>query len=357
MTAHSLPEYPARCETVRHSHHPHDFGQGGKHEAERRTLWVTLLTLATMAAEIVGGWITGSMALLADGIHMGGHALALGLASTAYYLARRHADDRRLSLGSGKIGDLAAYTSALFLGATTVWLVVESVRRLIEPQPLRPLEAMAVAVVGLVVNLASAWLLAGGHDHDHGHAHAHHHDHGHDHDHDHDHDHEHEHDHDHDEHAHAHAPRQDHNLKAALVHVIADAVTSVAAIIGLLAAWLWGWWWLDPVIALVASLVILRWAVGLLRQTGAVLLDAEGPDSLRSQVRERLESVEGTRVVDLHLWSVGQGAWTLVASVVSHAPATPADYRARLHGLAHVHHPIIEVERCERCTNRSAHAS
>lgn len=344
MASEALPTRHPSCETERHARHPHDFGQGRKQRAETRALWVTLLTLVTMVAEVIGGWLTASMALLADGIHMAGHALALGLAAAAYYLARRHAGNRRLSLGSGKIGDLAAYTSALFLGASTLWLVAESIQRLLHPQPLMAAEAMAVAVAGLVVNLLSAWLLAGGHGHAHHHGHAH----G-------QHDDEHHHEHDHcDAHGHAdaghdHGPRQDNNLRAALVHVIADAVTSVAAIVGLLAAWLWGWQWLDPAIALVASLVILRWAVGLLRQTGAVLLDAEGPDGLRGQVRERLESVAGTRVVDLHLWSVGQGAWTLVASVVSHAPASPADYRARLHGLAGIHHPIIEVQQCSAC--------
>ncbi|THF63017.1 CDF family Co(II)/Ni(II) efflux transporter DmeF [Pseudothauera nasutitermitis] len=334
LTAHS-------CETARHNQHPHDFGQGSRHKAESRTLWVTLLTLATMLAEVVGGWITGSMALLADGIHMAGHALALGLAAAAYYLARRHANDRRLSLGSGKIGDLAAYTSALFLGISTLWLVAESIQRLLAPQPLMAVEAMSVAVIGLAVNLLSAWLLASSHEH------GHHHDHGHTHPHEHDPGH-HGHDHEHAHGGHAHV-RQDNNLRAALVHVIADAVTSVAAIAGLLAAWLWGWNWLDPLIALVASLVIARWAIGLLRQTGAVLLDAEGPDSLRAQVRERLESLGDARVTDLHLWSVGQGAWTLVAGVVSHASATPDDFRARLRDLPDIHHPMIEVRHCDRC--------
>ncbi|PTD97788.1 CDF family Co(II)/Ni(II) efflux transporter DmeF [Pseudothauera lacus] len=327
MNGKALPALTPACETARSTRHPHDFGQGARRKAETRTLLVTVLTLVTMVAEIAGGWITGSMALLADGVHMGGHALALGLATAAYYLARRHARDRRLSLGSGKIGDLAAFTSALFLGATTLWLIVESTHRLLEPQPLRAVEAMVVAVIGLAVNLLSAWLLAGSHDHSH--------DHGHDHA------------HGHDPH-HAHAP-QDNNLRAALVHVIADALTSVAAIVGLLAAWLWGWQWLDPVIALVAALVILRWAAGLLRQTAAVLLDVEGPQALRDEVRERIESVPGTRIVDLHLWSVGQGAWTLTVSVVSHAQASPADYRARLTGLANLHHPIIEVQPCQRC--------
>lgn len=313
----------------------HDFGQGKKRKAEQRTLFVTILTLVTMVAEIFGGWITGSMALLADGIHMGGHALALGLATAAYYFSRRHAKDRRLSLGSGKIADLAAYTSALFLGVSVVWLVFESINRLLNPQALMAKEALLVAVIGLIINLLSAWLLAGseeacqGHGHNHsGHAHEHSHDDG---------------------HQHNHGPLQDNNLKAALVHVIADAVTSVAAILGLIAAWLWGWLWLDPVIALVASLVVLRWAVGLLRQTGAILLDAEAPEKLRVDVLKHLNAVEGTQVMDLHLWSVGQGAWTLTASLVSHLPTSPDTYKQQLKQFAGLHHPMIEIYSCDKC--------
>ena len=332
MATGTIPD--SSCPTSREIHHLHDFGQGRKHQAEQRTLLVTLLTIITMIVEIISGVITGSMALLADGIHMGGHALALGLAFMAYYLARRYAGDRRLTLGSGKINDLAAYTSALLLGLSSVWLVVESVSRLLSLQPLMPKEAMTVAVIGLLVNLLSAWLLAGTHDHDHTHGH----DHGHTHSH-----HHHEHD--------QHEPEQprDHNLQAALMHVIADAVTSVAAIVGLAAAWLWGWNWLDPLIALVASGVILRWAWQLLRQTGAILLDTEGPQALRQQVRQRLESVAGTQVKDLHLWSVGQGAWTLTASVVAHRPLSPDDYKGQLDDLHSLYHPIVEVYYCRVC--------
>lgn len=334
------------CPTGIQLHHPHDFGQGQKHSAEQRTLLVTLLTIVTMFAEVVGGIITGSMALLADGIHMGGHAIALGLAFAAYYLARRYATDRRFTLGSGKINDLAAYTSALLLGLSSFWLIIESVSRLIHLQPLMPKEALTVAIIGLAVNLLSAWLLSGQHGHSHEH-HAHEHEHEHEH-----HGHSHHH-HEHEHHGHSHGHR-DNNLHAALMHVLADAVTSVAAIIGLMAAWLWGWHWLDPVIALVASLVILRWAWQLLRQTSAVLLDAEGPTEMHQQVRQRLESLTGTQVKDLHLWSVGQGAWTLMASVVTHSPASPDTYKAQLEGLKGIHHPIIEVYHCKECGGQSS---
>lgn len=296
---------------------PHDFGQGQKRRAEQRATLVTLLTLVTMIGEVFAGLITGSMALLADGIHMAGHAMALGLAALAYYLSRKHAHDRRLSLGSGKIADLAAYTSALLLGVSTVWLVYESVHRLLNPAELMPREALVVAVIGLAVNLLSAWLLAGKHEHRHAHGEEDHH--------------------------------HDSNLSAALVHVVADALTSVAAIAGLAAAWLWGWNWLDPVIALVAAVVILRWSWGLLRQTAGVLLDREGPDEIRRAARKLLQKNGDTDVVDLHIWSVGQGSWTLVAAVVAHGTSTPEEYRSSLNSIKNLHHPIIEVSYCRQC--------
>lgn len=321
MTAVSLQTGPS-CATRSGISHDHGFGQGVRHSAETRTLVVAAITCVTMVIEVVAGLWTGSMALLADGIHMGGHAVALGLAASAYYLARRYACDRRLSLGSGKINDLAAYTSALLLGVSTLWLMLESGRRLLYMEPLQPLEAMVVAVIGLAVNLLSAWLLAGAGDHHH------------------DHDHE-------------HGTHGDHNLRAALLHVMADAATSVAAILGLLGAWLWGWHWLDPAIAMVASLVILRWSWGLLRQTVGVLLDAEAPAELRRLAGERLEAVADSHVADLHLWSVGHNAWTLVASVVSHAPASPDMYKAALAGLDGIHHPVVEIHHCHACRRQS----
>jgi cation diffusion facilitator family transporter len=319
----SLSVATRTCPEADAAAYTHDFGQEGIRPAERRVTTVATLTVAVMGLEVAAGWWTGSMALLADGVHMGGHAVALGLAAGAYAMSRRYARDRRLSLGSGKINDLAAYTSALILAVSTVWTAIESAQRLLSPEPLRPTEALVVAVLGLAVNLLSAWLLGGAHDHEH--------DHGHDDPHDHP--------------GHVH----DHNLGAALAHVLADAATSVAAIAGLLAAWSWGWTWLDPLIALLALGVVAHWAVRLLRQTGAVLLDAEGPAELRRQVRARLEAVADSRVTDLHLWSVGQGAWTLAASVVSHGPAAPEAYKAALAGLPGIHHPLVEIHACRRC--------
>ncbi|PSL13443.1 cation diffusion facilitator family transporter [Marinobacterium halophilum] len=308
-----LPD-PA-CQTADSLQHPHDFGQGHKRKAEQRVTLVTLVTFVAMLAEVGAGLITGSLALLADGIHMAGHTMALGLAAMAYYLSRRHAQDRRLSLGSGKIADLAAYTSALLLTLATLWLIYESVHRFLTPSPLMAKEALIVAVIGLVVNLLSAWLLAGKHEHGHGH----------------------------EDHFH------DTNLRAALVHVMADALTSVAAIAGLVAAWLWGWDWLDPIIALVASVVILRWAWGLLHQTVGVLLDREGPETIRRTARKQLQRDGDTDIIDLHVWSVGQGSWTLVAAVVAHGDTTPEQYRTQLRSIKNLHHPIIEVSYCKQC--------
>lgn len=350
--------WQAECPSTRHANHSHDFGQGQFQKAEKRAWAVAILTLVVMVVEIGAGLVTGSMALLADGIHMGGHAIALGLAATAYYLARRYSQDRRLSFGSGKIKDLAAYTSALLLALSSIWLVVESVHRLLNPETLYAMEAMIVAVVGLVVNGLSILLLADAHDHGHGHGHSH--DHHHHHHNDHDHHHDHSHHHGHHEHshplAHSHGSSHGHdhhghdnNMKAALFHVMADAITSVAAIMGLAAAWMWGWNWLDPVIALVAAVLIIRWSWGLMKNTGAILLDAEAPAELRAQIQQRLESVGETEITDLHLWAVGQGSWTLVASVVTHQAASPNAFKATLDDIPSLYHPIIEVHVCDAC--------
>lgn len=303
----------------------HDFGQAQQRPAEHRVRSVAILTLVVMFAEIFTGIWSGSMSLLADGVHMGTHALALGLAAFAYSYSRRHAQDRRFSLGTGKIGELAGYSSALLLIFSAFFLVVESVERLLSPRAIAFQETLVVAFIGLAVNVVSAFWL-GGHDHaEVGHGHDHHH--GHDHE------------------AHGH---EDHNHRAAFVHVLADALTSVAAIAALFGAWKLGWNWLDPVVAMVASGVILVWGFGLIRNTGRVLLDSEAPEHERQEVLEALQADGDTRVTDLHIWSVGPGAWTLVASVVTHSDRNADDYRKLL--ADDIHHPIIEVVRCKVCT-------
>ena len=328
--------------------HPHVF-LGAKHDRhERRTWFVVALTAAMMVAEIVGGHIFGSMAVVADGWHMSTHAGALAIAALAYRFARRHARDARFTFGTGKVGELAAFTSAIILAMIAAAIGYESVLRIYEPVAIHFAEATWLAVIGLGVNLASVWFL---HDSDHHHAHrgdAHDddHEHGHDHAHDHDHDHAHHHGHDHG-HAHDYAPAhaQDSNLRAAYMHVLADAVTSLLAIGGLLAARFFGWVWMDPAMALIGVAVILSWSFGLIRTSSTVLLDMVPDRRLAGSIRKRLE-LDGDRVSDLHLWRLGPGHTGVIASVVSDRPQPPGVYKDRLHGLAGLSHVTVEVHPC-----------
>jgi len=319
-----------------HSHsldnwtHEHVFLGDTHTQNERRTWFVVALTVVMMVAEITAGSLFGSMALLADGWHMGTHAAALGIAGAAYMFARRHTGDARFSFGTGKFGDLAAFSSALILAIIAVQIAYESVMRLISPVAIDYREAIAVACFGLVVNLVSAFLLRGDHHHHHGHAH--------DHDHDHD-DHDH---HDHDHHGHHH---HDNNFRAAYLHVLADAATSLLAIGALFIAMRTGFVWADPAVGLVGSAVIASWAWTLTRDAGSVLLDVSIDKSLARTIRARLEAGDD-RVTDLHVWQVGPGHCAAVISIVSDAPLQPAGYKERLHGLKGLSHVTVEVERC-----------
>jgi cation diffusion facilitator family transporter len=314
-----------------HSHslddwrHDHLFLGADHARNERRTRWVVVLTAAMMVAEILGGLAFGSMALLADGLHMATHAGALGVAALAYRYARRHARDPRFAFGTGKLGDLAGFASALVLAVVSIGIGWESVVRLLNPVAIAYDEAIAIAVVGLAVNIASAWLL---HDGDHGHDHGHHHDHDHDHG-----------------HHHGHHDR-DHNLRAAYFHVLADAVTSVGAILGLLAGRFYGWAWMDAMMGIVGGIMIARWSWGLLRDSGAVLLDTVPDPALAESIRGRLET-GGDRIADLHLWRVGPGHAAAIVALVSDRPQPPAQYKARLGGLPGLSHVTVEVNRCE----------
>src|SRR5262245_45421672 len=319
-----------------HSHsidqwtHQHTF-LGERHdENAQRTWFVVVLTLVMMVAEIVAGSLFGSMALLADGWHMGTHAAALGIAAFAYRFARQHLGNAHFTFGTGKFGDLAAFSSAIILGLIAIQIAYESVLRLISPVPIGYGEAIAVAVLGLCVNLVSAWLLRDGHDHGHGHDHAH--------------DHDDDHDHDHAGHHHGHH-HHDHNLRAAYIHVMADAATSVLAIAALLVAMYSGWVWADPAVGLIGSVVIASWAFGLIKASGAVLLDVRADEKLERVIRARLEAGED-RVTDLHLWQVGPGHRAVLVSLVSHKPKQPAVYKKRLAGLKGLSHVTVEVETC-----------
>jgi cation diffusion facilitator family transporter len=297
--------------------HDHVF-LGSQHARNERRTWVVVaLTAIMMVGEIMAGWLSGSMALLADGWHMATHAVALGIAGLAYLFARQHAKSSRFSFGTGKFGDLAAFASAIILALIAVQVAYESVVRLIHPVPIAYREAISVAVLGLAVNLLSAWLLRETHDHHHGHGHSH----------------EHQHDH------------QDNNLRAAYVHVLADAATSILAIAGLVVAMSAQWVWADPAVGFIGSIVIASWAYGLIRSSGAVPLDVSADKNLETVIRDRLET-KGDRVTDLHVWQVGPGHRAAVISVVSDQPLAPADYKDRLGGLRGLSHVTIEVETC-----------
>ncbi len=302
--------------------HEHVFLGAAHDRNERRTWLVVGLTAAMMVGEIAGGTIFGSMALTADGWHMATHAAALGIAAFAYRYARRHAHDPRFAFGTGKLGDLAGFTSAIILAMIALGIGYESVLRLFEPVVIHYREAIVIACLGLAVNLASAWLLGG---------------HGHEHQHDHDH-----HDHDHLDHGHHH---HDHNHRAAYGHVMADALTSVLAIGGLLLARTFGWVWADPAIGVVGALVIANWSWGLVRQSGAILLDAAPRRELSDAIRERLEVGED-RIADLHIWRLGPGHHGAIVSLVSHAPEPVERYKARLADVAALSHVTVEVYRC-----------
>jgi len=323
-----------------HSHsieqhqHSHVF-LGEAHERNERRTWIVIaICTAMMVAEIAGGVWFGSVALIADGLHMSTHAGALLIAALAYTYARRYARDERLAFGTGKLGDLAAFSSAIVLAIVAMMIGYESVERLLNPVSIAFNQAILIAVLGLGVNLISAFVLRDEHDH--------HHDHGHDHDHHHGHD-----------HAHSEGVHRDHNMRAAFVHVGADAAVSVLVIVGLVLARQFGWIWMDPMMGLVATVVILSWSWTLIRSAGAVLLDVSPDPGLSQKIAERLEQ-GGDRISDLHLWRVGPGHLAAVISLVTDRPDAPGSYKARLAGLPGLSHVTVEVERCPG-THSGAH--
>jgi cation diffusion facilitator family transporter len=305
---------------VPHSHgiwtHDHIFLGAGHGRAEARARMAAIVTALFMVVEIGCGLYYGSMALLADGVHMATHVGALGLAAAAYWLARRHAGNARFSFGSGKFGDLAAFASAIVLGITALLVAIESLQRLVSPTAVAYGEALVIAVIGLAVNLVSALILKDSHDHAHGHDHGH-----------------------------------DNNMRAAYVHVLADAATSVLAIAALAGAWLGGWGFLDPLAALVGAAVIGSWAYGLIRDSAMVLLDADADPALSGEIRALLKNEMGARVADLHLWRLGPGHRGLIVSLVSPDPVSAETVKEALRrrhpDLSHV---TVEVAVCADCT-------
>ena len=313
--------------------HGHSFGLDRPQPGERRTLIVALLTAVTMVVEIAAGLAFGSMALLADGLHMASHAAALGLTVLAYIYCRRRAGDPRFAFGTGKINSLGGYTSALLLVGFALYMAVESVSRLMAPVPIAFDGAISVAVLGLIVNGVSVFILDarrespahGAQTHRHG-PQGHGHDHG-------------------PHHGHGHAHHHDHNLRGAYLHVLADALTSLLAIVALVAGKYLGAVWMDPLMGIVGACLVSRWAYGLLRDSGRTLLDRQAPAAVRDAVRESLERFQDTRVVDLHVWSIGPGLLAAEIAVVTHQPEEPSVYKELLShlGLAHV---TTEVYRC-----------
>ena len=323
------------------SAHGHVFLGTGHERAERKTWLVIALCGTMMVAEIAGGLLSGSVALIADGLHMSTHAGALLVAALAYTYARHHATDPRFTFGTGKLGDLAGFTSAIVLAMIALLIGYESAERLIHPVGIDFSQALPIAFLGLVVNLASAWLLGAGDHHDHGDRH--------------DRDHDHDHDHDHDrggEARHANAARRlgagsathrDNNLRAALVHVAADATVSVLVIIGLLAARRYGWVWIDPAVGVVGALVIANWSYGLIRDTGAILLDMNADREMAEDMRKAIES-DGDLLVDLHLWRLGPGHLGAIVSVATSASRHCDFYRSKLARFRSLSHLTIEIE-------------
>jgi cation diffusion facilitator family transporter len=287
--------------------------------AERNTRRVIALTAVMMAVEIIAGWRFHSMALLADGWHMGTHVAAFLIAAIAYAMARRHKGDLSFSFGTGKIDVLGGYTSAVILGIVALFMAVESLQRLFEPLQIHYNESISIGLIGLCVNVASALLLKHGHSHSHGHSHGHdHHDHG--------------------------GEGEDLNFKAAYVHVIADAVTSILAISALLAGKYMGWFWLDPVMGIVGSAVVAQWSWGLLRDTSAILLDRTPETDLGDEIRKAVEEDEGATVADLHVWPVGVGRFSAIVSIVAREPRTPDYYRRIFSEHEELGHVTIEIQ-------------
>lgn len=300
--------------------HSHVFDIGSR-AAERGTRLVMWITAAMMVVEILAGWWFNSMALLADGWHMSSHALAIGLSAFAYAAARRYADDPRFAFGTWKIEVLSGFASAIFLLGIAAMMVVGSIERILAPQLIHYREAIVVAIVGLCVNVVCAWILGRSHDH-HSHGHGH--------------------DGDHHDHTHHH----DLNLKSAYLHVVADAATSVLAIIALIGGWVYGWSWLDPVMGIVGAILVAVWAKGLIIDTAKVLLDREMDHPVVAEIRDAVET-DSTQITDLHVWRVGKGAYACALSVVTEDNSlTAAGLRQRLAIHEEIAHSTIEIQVC-----------
>jgi len=317
---------------VAESAHDHFF-LGSDHERNERKVWLVIaLTASMMLVEIIAGTLYGSMALVADGWHMSTHAGAMLITALAYRFARKHVRNRRFTFGTGKLGDLAGFASAVILALIALLIAYESVVRLTQPIPIDFNQAIVVAAVGLVINVVCAWLLKDDHAH-HGHHHGHH-----------QHDSERGDNCGHDDH-HAPGMSRDNNLRAAYIHVLADALTSVLAIVALLVGSSYGWLWADPLMGVVGALVIARWSWGLIRDSGSVLLDAsaEGGE-VQLEIREAMAPT-GSKVTDLHVWQVGPGHFAAIVSLTAPEPKEPSHYKALMAQIHELSHVTVEIQR------------
>ncbi len=304
--------------------HAHSFGQDQIRSGERHTWLVIGLTTAMMGWEIIAGLVYGSMALLADGLHMGSHAVALGITAFAYFYARRHAYNRAFSFGTGKVNALGGFTGAVLLAGFALGMAAQSIERLFNPVAIAFNSAILVAVMGLIVNGVCVWILK---DQDHGHEH---HAHG-----------------DAHEHNHTNHRHSDHNLYSAYLHVLADALTSLLAIFALLTAKYFGLYWMDPAMGIIGAVLITRWSWNLLRNTSGMLLDRQAPDGLCQSIRQAIELNCDTRISDLHVWSIGPNLYAAIIAVVAHQPESVQHYKSLIMQanplLAHV---SVEINRC-----------
>jgi len=305
----------------------HDFSVQNE-KGERRTFYVLILTAITMVIEIVAGSLYGSMALLADGWHMGTHVAAFMIAIFAYRYSRKHANNPAFSFGTGKVNALGGFASAIALAVVALVMLIESLQRIFEPHSIQFNEAIIVASIGLLVNIVSAFLLKDDHSHSHHHDHNEHHSHH------------------HDNHQH-----KDHNLRAAYAHVLADAMTSVLAITALVVGKYLGWNSFDPIMGIVGAIIITRWSYGLIKDTSPLLLDASIAEEYKIAISEAIEDDADNQISDIHIWKIGANDYAVIISIVTHCPNTPEHYKALLKHFDKLSHITIEINQCtdERC--------
>ena len=302
--------------TLEKLQHSHSFSNSNE-KGERRTRYVLLLTAVTMVVEIIAGSLFGSMALMADGWHMGTHVAAFMITIYAYQYANKHAENPEYSFGTGKVSVLGGFTSAVTLAVVALVMLLESTQRILDPHPIQFNEAIAVASLGLFINVVSALLLKDEHHHHHDdHAGEHHHHH------------------------------HDHNLRAAYFHVLADALTSLLAILALVSGKYFGWNWMDPVMGIVGSIIIARWSYGLMKQSAPILLDASIEEKYQSAIRAAVEQDSDNRIADMHVWRVGANHYAAIISLVTHHPKPTEYYKDLLHGFKKLSHVTVEVNLC-----------